>query len=260
MVKFEDMGNQRSTYRAALNSMRMGFAQLEKLVPPPRNESWGDTWRSRYAEQLLEQAIVLKLARVVSALAALDILILGGFIAEQGNLQRVIDEAIEDILFLALSPTNGLHSKLHDEFLSAFWLEDFSDPSDPVGSANSRPMIPRKKIRAFVHRSSSLPNPSQADAVAKSLYSVYSGFVHGAAQHVMELYDERRGRFQLSGLNSHQRYTDYVRDAQNYYYRGLIAVAMAAKALGDEDTLKLISVATSTFVDVIGLSKLEKKP
>lgn len=138
-------------------------------------------------------------------------------------------------------------------------MEDFTDPLNPIGSTTRRPTISRKRIRAFINRAQGQKNPSQADAVGRSLYFVYSGFVHGAATQISELFDHRTRRLRLSGLKDHERYLDYVRDAQNYFYRGLFSVAIAAKALGSVEVLSAVSIATKAFAGAIGIEDLEKE-
>ena len=41
---------------------------------------------------------------------------------------------------------------LHQRYLSAFYKEEFDKP-DAVSSTQKRPMIPRRKIRAYVRKS-----------------------------------------------------------------------------------------------------------
>ena len=56
----------------------------------------------RCVEQSIYQAIILKLARVVSGLHAALLLLEHGHIQEQAMFHRIHDELDEDILFLVL--------------------------------------------------------------------------------------------------------------------------------------------------------------
>jgi hypothetical protein len=92
----------RPIYLGAIRALEGAFRKLEPLLPPPTETDVTGRPVFRYAEQLIEQAIFLKFARLISLLVALDLLIDRGLIQEQGVLQRAIDETDEDILFLGL--------------------------------------------------------------------------------------------------------------------------------------------------------------
>ena len=74
---------------------------LAERVPPPQKVAFKTSFVFRYVEQLPKQALVQKLARVVTTLQAATVLMQHGFVQEQGALQRVIHEIHEDITFLA---------------------------------------------------------------------------------------------------------------------------------------------------------------
>jgi hypothetical protein len=62
----------------------------------------------------------------------------------------------------------------------------------------------------------------------------------------MELYYGSPPRFHLGGgAHSSPLYQDHVDDMLNYFYRGILSFAFAAKAFGDE----------SLFKDFLGYSK-----
>ena len=182
-----------------------------------------------------------------------------GFVQEQGILQRAIDETNENIFFLCVAVTNNEQTALHNNFLSEFWKEDYSDPSQPVASRIPRGQPRRSKIRAFLNRVFGQPNPSGADAVGRTISEMYSGFVHGAAPHILELFDERSLKFSLSGIRHSVRHIDYVLDAQNAYYRSLHSGVMVSKALGFADVLADVTIALDEFRSQIGLENLEKQ-
>jgi hypothetical protein len=91
---------------------------------------------------------VQKLARNVSGLNALGVLLTAGYVQEAGVLFRTLDEIQEDIFFLATAETNGTHTERHAKYLEAFYAEAVF--SRPEGSLDiSKPnLVPRKKIRA----------------------------------------------------------------------------------------------------------------
>lgn len=77
------------------------FKTLEMRVPAPKLISFGDGHVFRYLERSIHQAIIQKLARIISGLHAARILLSFGFVQELGALQRMLDEFQEDVTFLS---------------------------------------------------------------------------------------------------------------------------------------------------------------
>ena len=70
-----------------------------------------------------------------------------GFFQEQAGLQRMLDELNEDILFLAFGVIFGNTTDLRQEYLVAFYEEEFDNPDSAIKSTQKQPMVPRQKIR-----------------------------------------------------------------------------------------------------------------
>jgi len=221
----------------ALGHMEATLASLEKRVPPPQRVRYKASFVFRYVEQTINQAIVQKLARLVSGLHAARILLTYGFVQEQGALQRMIDEFREDIMFLSYGVTRNEVTSLHQEYLKAFYEEEF-DHEDPLQSTQRRPMILRKRIHAYLARvGGSKLDPSTEAKVSRSLSKSYSGYVHGASPHIMDMYGGNPGRFHVRGMLGTPHVAAYRRDFWNYVYRGTHAFAFAAMAFGDQALL-----------------------
>ena len=217
------------------------FRRLEQQVPPPKIVSINNQPAVRYTEQTIEQALLQKLARFISSLEASSLLLKNGFLQEQGVLQRTLDEIGEDLMFLAIAITNDQPTDLHKRYLAGFWFEEFEDGSNPVGSHIDRDMVKRSKVRAYVTRTlNPTPNPSHDLAVAKTISKVYSGFVHAASPHLMEMCVGDPLRFQLHGMRGTPRMGDHEYDIWNYYYRGLVNATVVAKAFGDASLVKAL--------------------
>ena len=133
------------TYEQVLRYMEESVHTLAKNLPGPDRITTKNGFVFRYVEKSISQAIVQKLARLVSTLHATRLVLNHGFVQEVGALKRMLDEIQEDILFL-LSGSNKL-TPLHREFLDAFFEEEF-DAETAVESTQRRKMIPRRKIRA----------------------------------------------------------------------------------------------------------------
>jgi hypothetical protein len=156
-------------------------------------------------------------------------------VQEQGVLHRTLDELNDDVIFLVAALTNDTVTDLHQRYLEAFWAEEFDVPEDPVASTQKRDTPPRKKIRAYITRvfSEGL-NPSRQADLGETLSKTYSGFVHGASPHIMDMCGGEPPRFHLAGVRGTIRINEYADDAWNYFYRSFISVIAVAKAFGDE--------------------------
>lgn len=228
-------------YIQTLYNMESTLAGLAKRVPPPQRVPVLDNFAFRYVEKSIHQAIVQKLARVISGLHAARILLESGFIQEQAALQRMLDEFHEDVTFLAYAVISNDVTDLHRTYLDAFYEEEFDKPEDPVSSTQKRPMVRREKIRAYIARiEGSGLDPSRGVAVTRTISKAYSGYVHGASPHIMEMYGGNPPRFHVSGMRGTPRFSDHRDDLWNYFYRGICAFGFAAKALGDDALLSSI--------------------
>jgi hypothetical protein len=224
-----------SFFAPTLQALEDAFRQLETKVPPPVRKPWGDGFVFRYAEQTIHQAIVQKLARMISGLYAIQVLMERGLFQEQGMVQRASDEIGDDIWFLCFGVIKNDITTRHTEFLKYFYAEEFGDPSNVVGSHKSRGLIKREKIRAYIEGNlASGPEAVRAKGVAKVLTKAYSGFIHAASPHIMDMYGGMPPRFDVSGASKNVRYAAHARDALNYFYRGVLAMAIAAKAFEDD--------------------------
>ena len=142
----------RSLFHQTIVVISNAFRRLEKQVPSPKLVSFGDGHVCRFLEKTLEQALLLKLARVVTGLKALDVLLAAGLFQEMAAICRVLDEIGEDIAFLAAAVTNAQKTELHDRYLKGFWAEEFPDPENTF-ARHEKPNMPRRsKIQAYVQR------------------------------------------------------------------------------------------------------------
>lgn len=220
-------------FTTVLSAMDAAFRDYESALPKPERVRQGNGWNYRFKTQDIYHAVVLKLALVQSTLRAALILNKHGHVIEQGMLQRIMDEANEDILFLTYAITNDTITELHTRFLAAFWAEEFGDFANPTDSHQSRDMVPRQKIRAYLARIEGKDlDPSTAVKVTKIVSKAYSGFVHGASPHIMEIYGGDPPHFHTKGVL--ERAPEYQRDFANYVYRGLLSYIMAAKLFGSQ--------------------------
>ena len=240
-------------YRQTLSHMESTLADLANRVKPPQRVPMLDSFVFRYVEKTIHQAIVQKLARIISGLYAARILLESGFVQEQGALQRMLDEFLEDVVFLSYAPINDDAKDLHRRYLEAFFQEEFDKPGNPIASSQDRPMIPRRKIRAYIANiEGGYLDPSRGVAVTRTVDKALSGYVHGASPHIMEMYGGDPPRFHVAGLRESPLYKHHQSDLWNYFYRGICSFGFAAKAFGDEGLLSSIQSYKDAFANQSG--------
>lgn len=223
-------------YTSILRDMEKTLRQFETRVPPPQKVAHWDSFVFRYVEKTIHQAMVQKLARIVSGLHVARLLLESGFLQEQGATHRMLDEFHEDILFLtyAVILKDGF-TKDHNEYLDAFYQEEYDGPS-ALESKQKRPMVSRKKIRAYVAQAELAGiDPSTGVELYRTLNKAYSGFVHGASPQIMDMFGGIPPRFHVHGMRGTPRQADHRHDLWNYFFRGIVSFAMVAKAFGDEE-------------------------
>ncbi len=255
-----------SEYIRTLTIMEFWLTKLEQLVPPPIRTEFGESFVFRYKDQTLEQALVQKLARMVTGLHSARLLLNNGLFQDQASIQRMLDEFKEDIMFLAYAPLFDEITDLHKEFLGAFYAEEFDDPDSAIGSTQKRPAIPRKKIRAYIanigaklaaidaanshvitkdqkDKEGLLANPSRGIETERSLSKLYSGFVHGASPQIMNMYGGNPTRFQVSGMLGTPHEEIHREDLWNQFYRGVVAFGLVSVVFGDQE----LKIATTRY-------------
>ena len=243
-------------YANAANSVEAVFRTIENSTPRPETVAWGESVKFRYSDQTVFAALLIKLARLCSLLNSLIRVVAEGRIQEQCIIQRVIEETEEDINFLSLAVCGEGLTDRHEAFLTEFWKEDYSDPKDPVGTRVPR-AYSRRGIRSYINRVQGQETPHIADNIGRAIYEMYSGFLHGSAPHIMELFDPVSGRFQLDGMGMTPIHIDYIHDAQNSYYRGMLSAAMIVKAFGLADVLSRLQEGIQQFETAVGIENLQ---
>ncbi len=225
----------------AIAAMTQALRRMETMVAPPERVPHKDSFVFRYANKGIHEAILQKLARSISGLNAVSVLLRAGFVQEAGVLFRTLDEIQEDIIFLATAETNNARTDRHDKYLEAF----YSDPvfSRPEGSLDipTPNLVPRKKIRA--HTMSVLGegvNVSQALAAGEAVGTAYSGYVHASSESIMDMYGGDPPHFHVAGMRGTPRIATFAREAETYVYRGLMAAVTAAKAFGDASLVEAL--------------------
>jgi hypothetical protein len=232
-----------------LNQMESWFRRLEALVPQPVKVPYLHHFVFRYKEKSIEQALIQKLARVVTGLHSARLLLNNGFLQEQAVIHRILDEFQQDIIFLSSARLMDDFTDLHQRYLDAFYEEEFDKPGDPLSSTQKRPAVPRQKIRAYIARKeaeSGIGDASRRTELTRTLSKAYSGFVHGASPQILNMYGGLPPRFHISGMLGTPHEYDHRRDIWNYFYRGLLSfyeVALVLKEHNLGEEIRKFSIA-----------------
>jgi hypothetical protein len=238
-------------YNQTFHHLDNAFKRLESMLPLPQKFPHGDSFVFRYKEQTIHQAIIQKLARLVSGLRASQLLCEHGLLQEQGVVQRTLEEFYQDVWFLVFAIINKEVTPLHQTYIDAFYKEEF-DPAS-LESLLDRPMVPRKKIRAYLARMKEMAtDPSTSVKLDHCIHSAYSGYVHGASSHIMDMIAGDPPRFQLHGATGTLTHEIHRYDLYNVFFRAIIAFSIAAKAFGDDELCKSLNAYLVDFDKLSG--------
>jgi hypothetical protein len=171
-----------------------------------------------------KQFVFLKGVRYMSLLNASLTLFMSSFFHEMGILARCMDEALEDVMFfLRRTGENGELSKRQTEALAEFYQEEFENISVGMLRNNERRRVPRKSVRAAI---AALPenevNPHDMAQIHGTIYDTFSGYVHGAYPHIMELYGGWPPRYHTQGMRGSPRQVEGARQLVLYVHRGIM--------------------------------------
>jgi hypothetical protein len=236
-------------FESVISTISAAFDQVTLKVPPPHKVRYADGYVYRFRQQGFEEAIVLKFARLITLLQSGKLLLANGFLQELGAIQRMLSEADADILFLCGPLIFGASEPSHNRYLTDFFLEEFDKPGDAVGSTQKRTPVGRSKIIAYNARTYEPDTPvDKTVELYRTLEKSYSGFVHAAAVHSLDLYYGSPPKFHIRGMKGTQAQRESENDFKNYIYRSVLTAAWIAQAL---DCGRLRE-DLSTFSEVVG--------
>lgn len=226
-------------YLETLPILQHAFQVLESKIEKPAFVKRGSHYVFRYENQTIQAAVIQKLARLISGLHASLSLLQGGFVQELGAIFRTLDEFNEDIIFLCQAIRTGELTGLHQEYLKSFYQEEFDMPDNPFLSVQKRPTISRRKIHAAIANiPESETNPSDTKEIHRTLSQAFSGYVHGASCHIMEMYRGDPPRYYLAGMINTPLVASCTENIFHYFHRGLMSVMFVAGSFGEQKLLQ----------------------
>jgi hypothetical protein len=214
--------------------------QLGSSFPAPKIVAQGDGYVDRHEpwERTNVLACYLKAVKICSTLNGGLVLLDNGHVQEAYALARIVQDQVDDIHFLVRPRgEDGKLSAHQSRALDEFFQEEFENPSDPVGTSQDRDRVPRPKIRGAIHRE--WDDPSTAQAISTALYRLFSGYVHGAYVHIMELHHaDAPGHYHVRGSSAHL--ADAIEYFPNFIYQAILAVETLVDRSSRDDLLPLI--------------------
>lgn len=233
MISYEEAYQRvRDALDACLLSLSRGIPQ-PVLVPTPTGRAF------RYQEKSPQQALIIKCVRMLSALTALKVLLDHGLLLDAGSMMRISDEVGSDIMFIA-GPMLFAHppEERHRRYLEELFQEEFGG-ADILSSRLKRNRVSRREIRAYVARTySDESEVSRAVAVTELIEGVFSGFVHGAGTHTMDLFDGLD--FQVTLDRGNRVLADMRDQFSHYLQRTVQGFCFSAMAIGREDVFRTL--------------------
>ncbi len=212
--------------------------QLGSSFPPPTTVRRGDGFVDRHggSDRKNGLACFLKAVKVCSTLNGILTLLDSAYVQEAYALARVAQDQVDDIHFLVIprGEEGGL-SPRQTAAIHEFFQEEF-DPVDPIGTSRERDRVGRTKIQAAI--TNDMDDPSTGNAMSRMIYRTFSGYVHGAYVHIMELHSDSKGHYQMHGAPAHL--ADAIDYAPNFVYQATLAIEFLIDRSSRDDLLPLI--------------------
>ena len=243
-----------------LQNMVQSVNALHRRLPRPQLVEVAPSIQMfRYVEQQPLQAVVMKLARILSALMAARTLVHRGLSQDAGAVQRIVDELSDDVCFLCFAIIEGNFTPNHQRFLDEFWQEEFDDVGKPSMRNTSRNRVSRGDIHGFLSQHAGPAGMDQSKVVhaTKIVAKSYSGYVHGAGHHIMEMYGGDPEEF-LFDLRGTPIWYAQFQDLSNNYYRAIGSFFIVAKAFGDPELVEQVREFRTLFEEQLGLDYFDE--
>lgn len=238
-------------YDKVLDAMDEGLLAFMGKVPKPQKKPFGNHFVYHYAEKRIDQAIILKLVRLISGLRTIRLLKEHGFIQEQMSLQRMIDEIVESVEFLSYAFLKDDITDLHKKYLEAFYREI------DIESPKNRPSIPRSKLRRYITdmdrelyermKSGESQQIDENDFHKRTITRVYSDVLHVAARPIMDLYYGKTQEFHTKGVVGTPRHEEQIQEFEHYLFRGIESFRFASVAFREYDVSRKLIVVSAPF-------------
>lgn len=226
---------------SALKELERHYHEMERSLPAPVRVKIGNGMYFRHPQISDSLLVYLKGVKLISTLNAALILLRHGYTQEIGALCRMADDYWTEIMFLINPHGEDGPSKDQIRMCESFFQEEFDDPDNPLASSQDRETVPRRKINAaFGKIVSDELNPHDAQNVLSTIHKAFSGYVHGAYPHIMEMYGGMPPHFHVDGMLDTPRIPEWERQLVTYVYRAIMCAELTSRKLARTETEKAI--------------------
>ena len=243
-----------------LQRLEQLYGEMDKAAGQVLYRDVGSYRQFRHETLTESLACYLKGIKAISTLNAAIVLLRHGHAQEVGALCRMVDDFCNEIFFLLLP--QGEDGKFSDDqirFLENFFQEEFDRPADPLRSRQKRDTVAVKKLHAtFGKLAAGELNPSDAQELLRTVHQAFSGYVHGAYPHIMEMYGGNPPRFHLSGMLGTPRIDEWRGQLVDYVQRFIIASVFVARKLGVTDLETPLRALLEDFENATGTKPVLK--
>lgn len=253
-----------------LEQLTLGTEQIEQVVDNlghhfdrPEFVKMGKShvFRHEHQNDLLQS--YLKCVRATSTLHACLALLEKGYVQEICALCRSLDEFCEDVLFLATPLGENGFSEQQDRLVTEFFQEEFDNIDNPLTSSQVRDRVPRAKVHAGIARIEGQPiNPSDTQELHRTLQQTFSGYVHGAYVHIMDMYggeSPSTAKFHMRGMLGTPRIEGMRITLAEYVTRVMLAVQAVARRCENAQATQSIREAREAFEAATGQKDFDPK-
>ena len=100
-------------------------------------------------------------------------------------------------------------------------------------------------------------DPSTTNQVAKSLFQVFSGFVHGSYVSIMEMYGGRHPKYHTDGMLNSPRISECEENMVNYVFRSILAVEAVSHRVKRKDIVEETLALSRQLAEQTGCIKAD---
>lgn len=217
---------------STLENLEMHYHKMGGAFPPPIRAKIGSNVFFRYPQQSDSLLCYLKGVKLMSTLNAALVLFRHGYALEIGALCRMADDFCNEIMFFVKPLGEGGPSKDQVRMFDDFFREEFENPDNLLGLPQARDNVPRRKINAaFGQLVKDELNPHDAQNTLATIHKAFSGYVHGACPHIMEMYGGNPPHFHMRGMLGTPRIVEWEGQLITYVYRAIMATELICRKL-----------------------------
>ena len=165
-------------------------------------------------------------------------------------LLRTVDDFVDEVTFVLDAMGRDSATKPQAAFLKAFFEEDVRRPEQLLEERRGPDRAKKRQIQAAQGRYLDPSNPDRFRRVARAIDDTFSGYVHGAYPHSMELWvgdTYGNGHFTLRGTKGANHTESYWRQHAFYVSRALSVAGMVTMHCGRLDLKNAAKAARDRF-------------